>query len=254
MLASAKSLAAALLAISAVALASVPSAPSSATTRGKWFPSHLSSIGDSTQVITVVTPSMGSDHGNLHAWQKINGQWRSFKPRAFAWVGRNGLAPADQRLQNTGTTPAGTFSLVSAFGNARNPGTKMHYLRVTSSTNWPYDPNNPSTYNVLQTVNSSQWRSDWNEHLQSIWRQYALAVVLDYNLPTGPIRTLPNGVRVTDEPANTAKGGGIFLHVAGDSPSSGCITVKKPLMRAILRWLDPAQHPVIVIEPQDATP
>ena len=74
---------------------------------------------------------------------------------------------------------------------------------------------------------------------------------MDYNLPAGAITTDANGIRRATTPANTAAGGGIFLHVSDGRKTTGCIAVSRKVMRSILRWLNPATHPIIVVGPQD---
>ena len=73
--------------------------------------------------------------------------------------------------------------------------------------------------------------------------------MLDYNLPSGI--KWRNGQRIATEPANTSKGGGIFLHVNGSGATAGCVSVSRERMRRILRWLNPAHDPVIVMGPGD---
>ena len=77
-------------------------------------------------------------------------------------------------------------------------------------------------------------------------RQYDYVAVMDYNLPRGEITTGPDGVRRAKTPADTRKGGGIFLHVSKGEPTAGCIAVNERTMKRILRWLDPAANPVII--------
>jgi L,D-peptidoglycan transpeptidase YkuD (ErfK/YbiS/YcfS/YnhG family) len=116
---------------------------------------------------------------------------------------------------------------------------------------WTYNPRRPATYNVFQTVDAS-WRTygDQVEHLWQHGRQYRYVAVLDYNLPDGPIRTGPDGVRRTATPADTRAGGGIFLHVTDGRSTAGCIAIPQRAMRDVLSWLDPSRRPVIVIGPE----
>jgi L,D-peptidoglycan transpeptidase YkuD (ErfK/YbiS/YcfS/YnhG family) len=45
------------------------------------------------------------------------------------------------------------------------------------------------------------------------------------------------------------KGSCIFMHVAnGTRPTAGCIAMKEEVLHQVVRWLDPAKKPVIVIE------
>ena len=96
----------------------------------------------------------------------------------------------------------------------------------TPTTRGRTTPSNPYTYNVFQTADAS-WRSygSYVERLWSYGRQYRYVAVLDYNLPEGPIRTGPDGIRRSAEPADTRAGGGIFLHVTDGRSTAGCIAI-----------------------------
>ena len=77
-------------------------------------------------------------------------------------------------------------------------------------------------------------------------------MVLSYNLPHGV--HYDGRQWVADRPANTRKGGGIFLHVNGDGATAGCVSVSRPMMARLLRWLDPAREPRIVMGPAARVP
>ncbi len=114
-------------------------------------------------------------------------------------------------------------------------------------------PRDPQTYNVLQPrrVAGSAWRRSWAEDLSGYGGQYRYAAVLEFNLPSG-VHRAPGVGRVADTPADTRLGGGIFLHLSGPAATSGCVSVRRATMRRTLRWLDPAQHPVLVMGPLSA--
>lgn len=48
-------------------------------------------------------------------------------------------------------------------------------------------------------------------------------------------------------PLGAGKGGGIWLHVDHGGPTHGCVSLAQEHMRELMRTLDPAQHPVIVM-------
>ena len=72
-------------------------------------------------------------------------------------------------------------------------------------------------------------------------------VIRGAHLPKGEIRTGPDGVRRAANPANTRKGGGIFLHVSNGKPTAGCIAIPQAQMAKVMRWLDPAKQPIVVV-------
>ena len=48
-------------------------------------------------------------------------------------------------------------------------------------------------------------------------------------------------------PVVPGKGSGIFLHAQTGGPTIGCVSLRKAELRAVLRWLRPADAPVIAI-------
>ena len=70
---------------------------------------------------------------------------------------------------------------------------------------------------------------------EALWTEgnaYPSMAVIDYNTPpTGPL------------------GSGIFLHADTGSPTAGCVSLPLNDLDAVLDWLNPALHPVIVMGP-----
>lgn len=216
------------------------------------LPERLSHIGDSRQVVVVTAKDWNTSYARLQTWRRTDkGEWVQVVAPIPARVGWNGMRRAENRLQSTGTTPAGTFALLRGFGLARPSGVDLPYRKVDSNDWWPYDPSDPKTYNVLQPhrVQHAKWRTEWAERLASYRTQYRYAVVLDYNLPSH--LRWRNGQRIARTTADTTAGGGIFLHVNGSGATAGCVSIARDRMRQVLRWLDPALDPVIVIGPRD---
>lgn len=246
-------LVATLAALTTAALAAgVLGATAPAGAAGVPLPARLANVGDARQVVVVTSSSWGSSYARLQTWRRtLGGEWVQVMGPVPARVGWNGVRLAESRLQNTGTTPAGTFALLRGFGLAKPPGVELPYRRVDGNDWWPYDPSDPKTYNVLQPwrARQAQWRTDWAERLASYRKQYRYAVVLDYNLPSD-IRWR-NNQRIARTTADTTAGGGIFLHVNGSGATAGCVSVSRARMRQVLTWLDPDLDPVIVIGPRD---
>lgn len=212
------------------------------------LPFNPQKVGSAQQVIVVTAPSYRSTEGELRTYEFLDGSWQIMQASVRAQLGYGGLVRGDKRRQGTGTTPTGTFAILDAFGRKSDPGAKVKYVRVDRDDAWTYNPRVPRTYNIFQTVNRS-WNSYGNyvERLWDMGMQYNYVSVLDYNLPDGPLRTKSNGVRVSDDPPNTRMGGGIFLHVDNGKKTAGCIAIKESVMRDVLRWIDPAKDPHIVI-------
>ena len=230
------------LAVLVSALVIVPSARAAT-------PADLPGASRAEQVIVVTSTDFQSTRARLSAYEKsADGTWITVRRNVPAFVGSGGIVPGETRRQSTGTTPAGTYELTSAFGRMPNPGTTLPYVRVDTNDAWTYNPRVPSTYNLFQSA-PVNWASygKYVEHLWKLGRQYDYVAVLNYNTPPGPITVDARGVRRAVTHANTRAGGGIFLHVSKGVPTAGCISIDKSAMRDLLDWMDVSKNPVIVI-------
>lgn len=218
-----------------------------------YDPTRLTHLGSARQVVVVTASSWSTSFATVRTYRKDSSGWhQQFAPMS-ARIGSRGFAQFGQRRQKSGETPAGTFALLRAFGSATDPGTTLPYRQFDRNDWWPYDPRDPRTYNVAQFRGRSAatlWRPSWAEHLWNFHDQYAYAVVLDYNLPSGVYRS--GSQRFATATSDTRAGGGIFLHVKNTRATAGCIAVSRSGMRDVVRWLDPSQDPVIVMAPTSA--
>jgi L,D-peptidoglycan transpeptidase YkuD (ErfK/YbiS/YcfS/YnhG family) len=223
--------------------------PAASAAPNEFDPSLLVGFEDSSQVVVVTAKNSRTSYATVRAYERrSDGTWRSVLGATPARLGYSGMVQASDRRQGTGKTPIGAFPIVTTFGRLANPGTEMPYVKFDRNDAWTYNPRSPSTYNLFQTANRS-WRSfgDYVEQLWSYGGQYNYVAVMDYNLPKGEIRTGPDGVRRAANPANTRKGGGIFLHVSNGKPTAGCIAIPQAQMAKVMRWLDPAKQPIVVV-------
>lgn len=218
-------------------------------TSSQAAPALLNQITDSEQVVLVTANSWRSTVGTLQVFERNDNSWIATQKSVRAILGYGGLVPGNNRQQGTGTTPTGTYAFTSAFGIKSDPGTKLDYIKVDKNDAWTYNPRVPSTYNIFQTANKS-WSSYGNyvEVLSTYRKQYNYVAVLDFNLPTGEITQGANGIKRTNQSANTRQGGGIFLHVSNGTKTAGCVAIPEKAMKEILEWIDPKKNPVIVIQ------
>ena len=231
---------------------SSPSSPSNTTAQAllpatlPTLPSRLRGLGSARQVV-VVTDPRGTSRATLTAYQKVGSAWRRVLGPVAARIGRNGFTKATTRVQGSQTTPEGSFVLGPSFGNGRSPGTRMGYREVDSNDRWVYDRSDPGTYNTYQP--SGDWSNQ--ERLSQIaYRQYRYSVVIGFNHPVMSLS--PTARPQASAAVSTRVGGGIFLHVTKvvdgvSQPTAGCVSVAETHMRSLLRWLDPAKHPRIVM-------
>ncbi|SHH73765.1 L,D-peptidoglycan transpeptidase YkuD, ErfK/YbiS/YcfS/YnhG family [Sporobacter termitidis DSM 10068] len=167
----------------------------------------------------------------IRCLEKRRGFWHfAAEPGALAgFVGRNGVS-GDKR-EGDGRTPTGLYPLGAAFGVREKPDTRMPYRRITPQSYWVDDPLSPYYNTWVEAPGGGDWRGA--EHLLDYPDSYAWAVVVEYNM----------------ENIIPGKGSAVFLH-CGTRPTSGCIAVDEPGLLRILKWLDPALSPEIMIRPE----
>jgi L,D-peptidoglycan transpeptidase YkuD (ErfK/YbiS/YcfS/YnhG family) len=216
------------------------------------LPASFSTPSSTKQIVTVTSRGWNDTRATLRAWRLRGDGWHLVRGPVRVRLGWSGWVPGGKRRQSSGTTPAGRFTMEYAFGNRRDPGTELRYRHVDRDDVWPYEPRDPATYNILQPFQSrtSHWRPDYRERLADYGRQYAYAVVLGFNLPDGVHWSKRRHQRVAREPADTDRGGGIFLHVQGSGSTAGCVAGPITDIRRVVRWLDPDLRPLIVMGPR----
>lgn len=218
------------------------------------LPARIGAPSNVLQMVIVTSPRWSSTVGTLRAWQRPRGgTWSVVHGPLPVVLGYSGWVIADNRVQSSGTSPAGRFTLPSAFGLAADPGTALPYRHVDGNDWWPYEPRDPATYNIFQNHKDSHssWRADYSEQLASFPGQYDYAVVVGFNLPRGVHYSATRHQRVATHHADIHLGGGIFLHVRGTGSTAGCIAMDRSHVKWALRWLDPARHPQLVMGPYD---
>ncbi|MEU4419699.1 L,D-transpeptidase family protein [Actinoplanes sp. NPDC024001] len=225
----------------------VPAAPAAAA-----LPDDLAHVGNAKQLIVVTGRGWSSTHATLRAYQRgANGRWRQVFTAMPARTGYGGWAWASRRVQDTGQTPVGTFTITQAFGVRADPGTRLPYRKVDRNDYWVGDRRDPRTYNLFQPSASRNrtWRVSQAERLAAYPKQYAYAAVIDFNKP-GKVRwDAGRGEYVAGRPAHVGRGSAIFLHASGKGATAGCVSVSRANMVKLLKWLKPAKRPRIVMGP-----
>ena len=133
-----------------------------------------------------------------------------------------------QTREGLSRTPAGVFGLTQAFGNQPNNGTRLPYFQATGRTGGTRSPAARPTTPTCARPTSPGWPS---ENLYTTGAVYAHAVVIDYNR----------------FPVRPGAGSAFFLHVTNGHPTAGCVAVASSSLDTVMRWLNPAAHPVISI-------
>lgn len=188
-------------------------------------------LGNSRQAMIVIGSSTSSVNTTFEVYEKDeNGVWN--KKWTFpSVIGYNGMST--KHAEGDGTSPMGIHNFLFMFGSAENPGVKMEYRKTRPGDYWISDVHSP---NYNEWVHYDGDRSDLGnpkdiEDLYAI-KSYKYAAALDYNY---------GGKRVI------GKGSAIFLHIRGGSSTAGCVALSEDNLLKVLKWMDPAKSPKIVI-------
>jgi L,D-peptidoglycan transpeptidase YkuD (ErfK/YbiS/YcfS/YnhG family) len=190
----------------------------------------------SRQVVTV--NHTDGTHARVALWQLTSGHWQRLARTRAGRTGYGGLVRARLRHQGTGTTPLGTFRLLSSFGtHDADPSWGLAHRRIQAGEYW-VEENGSAYYNRYRNRSEGGFRwwlplSDLNgsELLTDFPVAYEYSIVTSFNY-AHPVHY---------------RGAGIFLHVNSGGPTAGCVSAPAWFLRRTLATLDPALRPVIAI-------
>lgn len=204
---------------------SVP--PPSATPTPRGLPLGVDP-GSSTQVVTVVAASSRATTAKLTVWGLGPDGWTPVQGPVTAWVGKDGVGRASE---TSSRTPAGTFPLTEGFGRQADPGTAVPYRLVDAQDWWVSDATSPH-YNqhARCAPGTCPFDEARGENLLAAGAVYDYALVIGYNRSGTP-----------------GAGSAFFLHVTNGSPTVGCVAIDRAALVTLMRWLDPAAHPLVAI-------
>ncbi|MEV6055582.1 L,D-transpeptidase family protein [Streptomyces sp. NPDC052107] len=200
-----------------------PTVSTAVSTAPTTDPTRIPGIGDrlarriphdSSQVVAVYGEGEDLADSTVVLYTREGSEWRP----VAGWPahnGRNGWT-TDHHMGDE-RSPVGVFGLSGAGGVLDDPGTLLPYDQDAAA----YAPPN-----------------DWDEAHQ---HDFDYVIAIDYNrLPGTPPH---DGTR----PEGDDKGGGIWLHLDHGDGTSACVSVSKDAMEFLLRTLDPARHPAMVM-------
>ena len=210
-----------------------PVAGSPAPVASSWSDSRvvdprLDQVGDAGQAIVVTADTYGLSTASLTAYERQAGRWQPVMGPWTARIGNNGFAPPGEKVEGDGRTPSGVYGFEFFFGVAPDPGVRFEYRQVPDDTIiWDEDPESP-TYNLWIDLDDYGGGNEPEGMYQPV--AYRHGAVIAYNTDRTP-----------------GLGSGIFLHASTDEPTAGCVSLPLDQLVAILRWLDPAQTPRILM-------
>ncbi|WP_199552597.1 L,D-transpeptidase family protein [Streptomyces sp. N35] len=172
--------------------------------------------GSARQAIVVTGDGRDEGTGSAQRYQREGDDW---VPVGAAWPAHNAVKGwTDRHVQGDLRSPVGVFGLTDAGGHERDPGTEL-----------PYD------------TGPAFVARGTNVEGQPLGDAFDYVVAINYNRKPG---TTPLD---WTRPLGMGRGGGIWFHVDHGAPTQGCVTLPKPRMRELLRWLDAESDPVVVM-------
>src|SRR3954470_22409083 len=205
----------------------------------------------SRQCLVVMAENWSANTGVLRAFERsvAGGDWKMRGSPAAVVLGKKGLAwglglidasgSVPEKKEGDNKVPAGVFRLGPAFGYAAADAVrwiKLKYVPLTEQTEGIDDPGS-RYYNRL--VDRSQVAQvDWQSSEQMRRRDdlYKWGLFVGHNPAAIP-----------------GAGSCIFIHIwrNASSPTVGCTAMPEPDLIDLLKWLDPAAHPLLIQFPRD---
>jgi L,D-peptidoglycan transpeptidase YkuD (ErfK/YbiS/YcfS/YnhG family) len=150
-----------------------------------------------------------TDTGHAEGWKAIGPPWPAHNALR-GWT--------DDHRAGDLRSPIGVFGLTDAGGLLPDPGSKLPYRRSTAFT-----------------IQGTGFKGE------SLAGSFDHVVAINYNRVPG---TSPLD---WTRPLGDERGGGIWIHVDHGGPTHGCVSLSEAAMKQLLRTLDPARHPVVVM-------
>jgi L,D-peptidoglycan transpeptidase YkuD (ErfK/YbiS/YcfS/YnhG family) len=192
----------------------------------------LRRAGSAGQAIVVTAAGPSDTTAELVAYEQGADGWRPAFGPWTARIGYNGFAPPGEKREGDGRTPSGTFGFDFMFGIDADPGVHFPYRTITGTTIvWDDDPAS-AHYNEWVDTGAQDAGTD-PEPMYKV-PAYDHGVVIAYNTDRAP-----------------GLGSAIFLHVSTGGATAGCVSLPADQLVTVLRWLDPARSPVIVMGTRD---
>ncbi|WP_435172578.1 L,D-transpeptidase family protein [Actinacidiphila sp. bgisy145] len=195
-----------------------PTTPAPATLPGVG-PKTLAEVpADARQVVLVTGDGHDKSTSKVRLFERDpDAGWTAAGP---VWSAHNALHgwSTDHQAGDL-RSPIGVFTLTDAGGRLADPGTRFPYDHERSGFSSPgtgFDG-------------------------ESLADAFDYVIAINYNRKPG---TSPLD---WTRPLGSSRGGGIWLHVDHGGPTHGCVSLPESVMKTLLRTLDPAQHPVVVM-------
>ena len=206
------------------------------------------------QVLRVTTPDWNSSQGNLQRFERgAGGTFTPVGAPLAVWIGKRGMAwkddegappppaPGPVKREGDGRSPAGILGFGDMWGYAPQApdGVRFPYRAATDCDRCVDDADHPD-YNRIVRLESPKSAVTWRsaELMRMGTEHYRYLVVIHYN----------------DLRPRKGAGSCIFLHVSvpPGRVTAGCTALEVEELLTLLRWMDPAKHPLLLQVPAPA--
>ncbi len=187
-------------------------------------------IGESSQILLVRNMNPVLADVQVLALEKRDGRWQSTFAPMEGVIGRNGFALPGEKREGDGRTPSGIFPLGTVFGYEPSFPTRMPYRQATVDDLW-IDDVHADDYN--RWVKRGATRASSFERMRREDDLYKYGIVVEYNT----------------NPVIKGLGSAIFFHLwkGREKPTEGCIALSEEDLIRVIRWLDPAARPLVIM-------
>ena len=200
-------------------------------------------ISQSKQLVLVTTEDWQNINGQVQRYERdpISLKWQVVGPKTPVVVGRNGMGwgvelqgygfAGPAKIEKDYRTPAGVYKIGPAFGYPRQAPLRLKLDYMPVDDTYFCNDNLGEEYNQLIYNKEKPIRTEWRDVELFRW-----GAIIQYN---------------TDSPIQNA-GSCVFLHI-WENPNTGtkgCVAMSVENLEVLIKWLDPAKKPVIVILPK----
>ncbi|HEX3124275.1 MAG TPA: hypothetical protein VHQ21_13330, partial [Rhodanobacteraceae bacterium] len=201
-------------------------------------------------LVLVTVADWDATRATLQTFTRTAQGWHAASDAVPAVIGRAGAAwgiglnppqAGRQKHEGDGRSPAGMFSIGTAFGYADAAQTLWPYAALSAS-DYCIDVDGSPLYNRI--VDASKVGAAAVAGSTEPMRR---------DLHSGGDQAYKLGFVIEHNPRGTAGAGScIFAHLwkSADSTTAGCTAMAEPAMQALFAWLRPEDHPVFVLLPQ----
>jgi L,D-peptidoglycan transpeptidase YkuD (ErfK/YbiS/YcfS/YnhG family) len=195
--------------------------------------SGLASNRHASQLITVEGSTYTTTYATVSAWSRVGACWSRILGPWTGRIGANGFS--DHKIEGDDATPAGAYGIGPVmYGIVANPGVHYRYRRLVCGDWWDETPSSPQ-YNTFQHVPCGT-APTFGGDSEALWEEktaYPSFAVIDYNT----------------SPVVAGNGSATFLRATVGGPTAGCVSLPLAELDTILRWLKPANDPLVVMGP-----